>query len=125
MDITIIEANENMCNELAQVKKQVWNTTYRGLYPDYMIDEFEFVKHESKFKNYIDSTHMKLYVAMIDKKIIGYTAIGTSLHHPDSNNMEILLLYLLKEFQGMRIGKKIFNFAKQKNTRKRELDFAF
>ena len=112
--ISIIKASENMCAELAKIKRQVWETTYRGIYPDEKLDNYNFTDNESKFKSYIKSPIIDLYVAMIDNKIVGYTAVGKSDKRKTCQESEVVLLYILKQFQGMGIGKKLFDFAKNK-----------
>ena len=32
MSVSIVEANLDMCREIAEVKRAVWETTYRGIY---------------------------------------------------------------------------------------------
>jgi len=113
VNINIIKAKEDMCKELSLLKRQVWETTYRGIYPDEKLDNYDYIKQEESFKSYINSKTLTLYVVMHDNKIIGYTAIGNSPHRPDSSQMEIVMLYILKEYQGLGIGKKVFNFAKE------------
>lgn len=121
--VKIVEACEDMCKELSIVKRQVWETTYRGIYPDKKLDNYSYAENEEKFKSYINSNNIELYVVMSENKIIGYTAVGKSPYSPGSNDIEIVLLYILKEFQGMGIGKKIFNFAKDKIKNKGKKSF--
>ena len=42
MDIRfdIVKATTEMCREIALVKKSVWESSYRGIYPDTKIDGF-------------------------------------------------------------------------------------
>lgn len=64
-------------------EKQVWLTTYKGIYSDSKIEDFDYSEHEKKFKKYINSQDLKLYVAVLEKKIIGYTAVGKSPHRKE------------------------------------------
>ena len=68
---------------------------------------------KKSLKKYINSQDLKLYVAVLEKKIIGYTAVGKSPHRKEKQ-IEIVLLYLLKEFQCKGFGKIMFEFAKNK-----------
>ena len=113
MTISIIKATEEMCEELAQIKKQVWQTTYAQIYPADKIDNFDNIKHAEKFKKYVLAKDIELFVAMIDSKIVGYVAVGQSPHRKEKQ-IEIVLLYLLKEFQCKGFGKIMFEFAKNK-----------
>ena len=124
LNFSFIEATENMCLELAHVKKQVWLTTYKGIYSDSKIEDFDYSEHEKKFKKYINSQDLKLYVAVLEKKIIGYTAVGKSPHRKEKQ-IEIVLLYLLKEFQCKGFGKIMFEFAKTKLSKRAQNNFLF
>jgi hypothetical protein len=42
MDYVIRLATEKDCNELARVKHNCWETTYRGIYSDEKIDNFDY-----------------------------------------------------------------------------------
>ena len=100
-------------NDIALIKRSVWNTTYRGIYADELIDGFDLDKHTEKFKRMIDSGTY-LYVVEIDNKLIGYFAFGKPFHQYEDYEMELSLLYLLGEYQGKGIGTKVFNFIKDR-----------
>lgn len=114
MLVDIIPASDKMCEELASVKRQVWETTYRGIYPNDKFDNFNIENEYKKFLHMINSNTVELFVAKLNNKIIGYMAIGKSTRRLNAENDEIVLLYILKEFQGLGIGKLLFNFAKEK-----------
>lgn len=114
MYINIVSANKSMCGELARIKRQVWETTYKGIYPDEKFDNFDITKQAKKFLKIINSQNTYMFVAILDNKIIGYTAIGKAPRRPNAENEEIVLLYVLKEFQGFGVGKALFNFGKDK-----------
>ena len=66
----------------------------------------------------IHSTSIKLYVAKLDGEIVGYMAIGKTPRRPNLEREEIVLLYVLKNYQGFGIGKQFFNFAKDQLQQK-------
>jgi len=112
--VDIIPAKIEMCDELAKIKKQVWETTYRGIYPESKLNNFNIKKESKKFSDLIQSNILSLYAAIINNKLIGYMAYGKSPRRPNSKSNEIVLLYILKDFQGQGIGRQLFNFAKEK-----------
>ena len=114
MQLHILNADENMCVDLAKVKHCVWQTTYQNIYPDKKLQNFDFNYHANKFKDMINSKDIQLYVAMIYNKIVGYTAVGKSPRRQNSAFVELILLYVLQEYQGQGIGKALFKFAKEK-----------
>jgi hypothetical protein len=42
-------ATESDCMELSKLKHKIWNTTYRGIYPDEKIDNFDYEKNKNTF----------------------------------------------------------------------------
>lgn len=113
MGVSIFEANLDMCKEIALVKKQVWESAYRGIYPDCKIDGFDIDKEAEKFAGLVTAVDIKLYVAVVDNKIVGYMAYGRNPRTADTDCKEIVLLSVLKEYQGKGIGKMLFEFGKE------------
>ena len=110
----IVDATLDMCRDLAQVKRQVWETTYRGIYPDSKLDGFDIEKETEKFCALVSNPQIDLYVAKAEEKIVGYMAVGKNPRYPDGDSNEIVLLSILKEWQGKGIGGQVFEYAKGK-----------
>lgn len=84
----------------------------------YLSENFTFEKLLSEFNN----TDSKFYIATLNKKIVGYMKINfeqaqTTIN--DNQSIEIERIYVVKEFQGQRIGEllcsKAFEIAKKKS----------
>lgn len=110
MEIRI--ATDKDCRSLALLKRRVWETTYRGIYPNEKLDKYDVDLNENKFKNMIKEQSQKLFVVLKDSEIIGYISCGKIMRAFDKHTHDIGLLYLLKEYQGKGIGAKLFQFAK-------------
>ena len=110
--ISIEKAKIGECREIASVKRQVWESAYRGIYPDAKIDGFDIEKETEKFCALVSNPQIDLYVAKAEDKIVGYMAYGKNPRCPDADCDEIVLLSVLKEWQGQGIGKALFEFAK-------------
>ena len=111
MEIRI--ASYEDCRSLALLKRIVWETTYRGIYPNEKIDKYDVDLNENKFKNMIKEQSQRLFVILSDSKIIGYISCGKIMRAFDKHTHDIGLLYLLKEYQGKGIGRQMFEFAKK------------
>lgn len=111
MEIRI--ASYEDCRSLALLKRIVWETTYRGIYPNEKIDKYDVDLNENKFKNMIKEQSQRLFVVLSDSKIIGYISCGKIMRAFDKHTHDIGLLYLLKEYQGKGIGRQMFEFAKK------------
>lgn len=120
LDYIVLPATLDDCKEIAVVKRQVWETTYRGIYSDKKIDGYNYFEQEEKFKKLVLSKKQELFVAKHNDNIVAYICIGEPLRPFKTYNREIILFYILKEHQGKGLGRFLFNFAydklKQKGT---------
>ena len=123
MNYKIRLANIDDCNELAILKHDVWDTTYRGIYPDEKLDNFNYEKNANTFRKIIENPEIELYVIEYENKIIGYMDYGTP-HKPYRDyKQEIGLLYFLKDYQGHGLGSEVFKFAYNKMKEKEINEF--
>ena len=114
MEYIIRLATEKDCVELSRLKQHVWNETYRGIYSDEKIDNYDFEKNREKFLNIINNPNITLYVVDVNGKLVGYMDCGVPYRPYKDYQQEIGLLYLLKEYQRKGIGKELFNIATNK-----------
>ena len=70
MEYLIRLANKNDAQELSKLKHSVWSTTYRGIYSDEKIDNYDFDKNKDKFIDIINNSEMELYVVEHDGKLL-------------------------------------------------------
>lgn len=111
MDCEIRLAKIDECLEIAQVKKKCWETTYRGIYSDAIIDCFDYEKNVKTFEKIIHSDRNDLYVAIIENQIKGFMSVGVMYHPYLDYEVEIGMLYLLEEVRGQGIGTLFFQLA--------------
>ena len=104
--VEFVRASKEDCCTLSKIKKEVWNTTYRGIYNDKDIDEFDYKKHEQKFIDGLDG----LYLIKFDDNVIGYFCFSYPKYPYKDYKYSLNSLYILKEYQGNGIGKKVFDF---------------
>ena len=90
-----------------------WNNkyTYRGIYSDEKIDDFDYKKNSEKFLKIINNPNIDLYVVEDSGRLVGYMDCGAPYRPYKEFKQEIGLLYLLKEYQRKGIGKELFNLA--------------
>lgn len=96
---------------LAPLKQKVWETTYRGIYPDEKLDNYNIEEQTNKFKKIIENEKINLYVVEVNNSIVGYMSCGEPMRPFQDYEQEIGLLYIMKEHQGNGIGKKLFLMA--------------
>ena len=103
--IRFIPATENDVMAIIELRRRVWETTYRGIYPDSMIDEFDYTWHQCKELQRI--RHPQYAVFLISKN-------GCNIGYLTTRKTEIITLqslYVIKEYQHQCIGKHAFDFV--------------
>lgn len=114
MDYLVRLAKLNDCEELSKLKQKVWQETYRGIYSDSKIDNYDYEENKNKFINIINNPDIFLYVVEDNSKLVGYMDCGIPLRPYKDYEQEIGLLYLLKDYQRKGIGKELFNIGYNK-----------
>lgn len=105
---------------LAILKQRVWEETYRGIYNDDIIDNFDYEDAKVKFQRILDNSEVSLYVVESDGKVeveaelVGYMRVGIPNEEFVHYHQEIGLLYIRKDFQRQGIGKELFHLGCQK-----------
>ena len=72
MDYFIRLAEDKDSRILAYLKKDIWETTYRGIYPDVKFNAYDYNKEEDKFRNIVNNSEVDLYVVIVNDDIVGY-----------------------------------------------------
>lgn len=106
----IREGNINDARGIARVHIDTWRSTYRGLIPDERLDSMDLDKDEEMQKRFISQESVSTYVCVNDEdEIIGYVCCGDRRDGPQEYTGELYGLYILKEYQGQGIGRKMVN----------------
>ncbi len=114
MNYKIRLANKNDINNLAILKQKVWDETYRGIYDDDIIDNFDYEKEKKVFQSILENENILLYVVESNDTLVGFMDVGEPVRKFKDYKQEIGLLYLTKDFQKMGIGRKLFNLGYDK-----------
>lgn len=110
MNIAIRKAVPEDARGIVEVNTYTWLTTYKGLMPDKLLED-RLKNMEERIpiiENNIKEKKSNLYVAESDEKIVGIMSYGKSKDDKYTNSGEIYTLYVLEEYQGLGIGKKLF-----------------
>lgn len=111
--ITYRLADIEDCYRLAVLKKEIWNTTYRGIYSDDKINNYDILRNTLKFKEIVNNPNIALYIAFDYEQIIGYMSCGEPYRSFRNFKQEIGLLYVRKEYQKKGIGRTFFTIGKE------------
>jgi ribosomal protein S18 acetylase RimI-like enzyme len=85
------------------VHYQSWIETYTGLFPDEVMQRLSLEKSIDNARKYPENT----YVAVVDNNIVGFSCYLESRDEDLEDTGEIMAIYILKEYQGFGIGKKL------------------
>lgn len=99
---------------IAMVHVLTWQTSYRGLIPDGLLDSLAIEPRAEYWRRTIaraDPAH-PVWVATIDDHVVGFTDAGPS-RDPDANPAigELYAIYVLAEYQGRGIGQALLGVA--------------
>ena len=123
MDVTIRKASVADAVTIGQIRKIVWSETYRGIYPDEKIDQYDVQFHLERDSRILSDENQHFYLFETENCCVGYFSFGKSLYGP-YKDYELCLnsLYLCREYKGKGLGKQAFallrNFAREQGIEK-------
>lgn len=106
MAITFTLATEQEARALSQLRRQVWETTYRGIYPDQMIDQFDYAFHDQRNRQMIQSRNLLVWFIREGAEKIGYLILQKK------EPLRLQSLYLLERHRGKGIGTQAFELVR-------------
>ncbi len=97
---------------LAQTRQKVWAATYRGIYPDEMIDCFDYEWHIAREQKNLQNPDIHTFLVMDGDVCAGYfTYICRRTPLWRDYNFRLLSLYLLPQWQNAGKGSSIFRYV--------------
>ncbi len=91
---------------LARVYVHTWQQTYRGLLPDNYLDAMTVGRSERTYLHRLESG-IWCVVEAEDGRVAGFVSGGPSRNPEEVYGGEIYELYLLKEYQGRGMGRRL------------------
>ncbi len=70
------KANIDDCYAIAELKGVVWNTTYKGIYSDETLANYDIERNERTFRQIVNNPDIEMYVAIDNGRIIGFMTCG-------------------------------------------------
>ena len=109
MEFIIRKAKEEDAKDIAYVNTYTWLTTYKGLMPDELLEE-RVKKIDDRVPKIINAIKTKdnFYVALDGNKVVGIMSYGKSRNQDYIDSGEIKSIYILKDYQGLGLGKSLF-----------------
>lgn len=119
----IRKANIQDAQSIGKVHVDSWRTTYKGILPDDFLNRLSYEQRTELWKNNIsDATNYVLVAENKQGEIIGFATSGTRKRNSVVNSTDLTSIYLLEEYHGQGIGKRllkeIFTYFNQKGYEK-------
>ena len=92
---------------IIKTRQKVWDTTYRGIYPDEVIDKFDYDWHLEAEQNRLRNPNFHCFMVMDAGECVGYFSYG-----PVRTGFRLHSLYLLPAYRKSGLGRKIFEQVK-------------
>lgn len=100
----LIPIQESEVSTLGILRQKAWAATYRGIYPDEMIDQFYFQWHREKDLLRLRNPEYRNWFITVSGKKVGYLTLR--LGEP----LLLQSLYLLPQAQNQGLGRQSFEF---------------
>lgn len=111
MGIHIRRAIKDDIQGIAKVHVDSWKTTYKGIVADEILDNIAYEKREKQWEDIFqkEGNHQFRFVAEnLNGEIVGFIDGGVERTDPYNCDGELYAIYLLQQYQGMKIGQKLF-----------------
>lgn len=92
----------------ARLRREAWETTYRGIYPDEAFDNYSYSEKARRDAERFASPDFTGYIIELSGRPIGYLFLR------GGKRTYVEALYLLKEYRGMGIGETAFGLIRER-----------
>ncbi|ATP42408.1 GNAT family N-acetyltransferase [Solibacillus sp. R5-41] len=93
---------------IAKVHVDSWRTTYKGILPQFFLDNLSYDNREVLWKkNIAVEKNVVLVAENVQGEIIGFADGSTRETNLVANASDLTTIYLLEQYQGQGIGKKL------------------
>ncbi len=88
-----------------ETRQKAWAATYRGIYPDHWIDQYDYAGHERRDRESLSDPSLHCFLVMDGSFCAGYFSYGPAA----TGEFYLKNLYLLPDQQGRGLGRKIMS----------------
>lgn len=107
MPVEFILADEDAAKTISELRHEIWRTTYRGVYSDERIDNYNCEEYRRRDLRRIRDTSYRVYLIVSDGEPIGYFNFLTA------ETPYIQSLYVRRECQRQGVGKQAFELIRE------------
>ena len=107
MNIDFVPAKTSDAAAVGALRQRIWDTTYRGIYPDAVMDDFNYAWHQQRDLQKISDPSYTVYLIRN-----GHEDVGYFIFQHAGAELWLRSLYVLREYQHRGIGKQAFSVLK-------------
>lgn len=113
MNYIIRKREQKDCYGIAHVVTVAWNETYKGIVPDWFLEELKNNEKERAQKSLdnFDINNNNQFVLEINNEVVGFVNFGITDDNEFNNCGEIIALYIIEKFKGNGLGRKLVEKA--------------
>ena len=93
---------------IIETRQKCWDATYRGIYPDDVIDNFDYAWHLRAEQKRLSNPNFHCWMVMDDMTCAGYVSCGPV----KDGRFRLHSLYLLPAYQKKGLGRRMFEMVK-------------
>ncbi|UYX54341.1 GNAT family N-acetyltransferase [Bacillus thuringiensis] len=111
MEIHVRRATKNDIANIAKVHVESWKTTYKGIFSNGVLDNITYEQRENLWENIFqkdDKNEHRFVAETLNGEIIGFIDGGAERTGTYNCDGELYAIYILQEYQGMKIGQRLF-----------------
>lgn len=109
VEMIIRKANLNDAQGIAKVHVDSWRTTYKGIIPDVFLSNLSYAQRTDLWnKNIAKEDNYVVIAENNEDQIIGFADAWKRADNLTKGSVDLTSIYLLEEYQGNGIGKRLF-----------------
>ncbi|WP_264448850.1 GNAT family N-acetyltransferase [Bacillus cereus] len=111
MEVHIRRAIKDDISAIEKVHADSWKTTYKGIFANEILDNITYEQREKQWESIFqkEGNHQFRFVAeTLNGTIIGFIDGGVERSGTYNCDGELYAIYLLQQYQGLKIGQKLF-----------------
>lgn len=115
MNYVIRKRIKEDCKDIAHIVTISWNETYKGIVPDWFLEELKINEKDRALKAYnnFNEKNNNQLVLVADNQVVGFVNYGKSEDEMYENCGEIIALYIISKYKGLGLGKKLVEETKK------------
>ena len=102
MEIRFVQARAKDAETFTRLRKQMWETTYRGIYPDELIDDYDYARHYERDLARLSDPENHAFLICDGERPIGYYILRAG------ETLYLQSLYFLPCYRRRGLGREVF-----------------